>query len=113
MPYRGVCSFDDLDILFKKYTEMIDNKFKDLNNKVIIHPTEQDYKNFWEVALMELDGIQRCKATYLSGKRKGERCRASPQPDSNYCLKHANQEPGYQEAIKQAIKSLKKTKITE
>jgi hypothetical protein len=107
-----MCSFEDLDILFNEYTKTINKEYEELN-KNIIHPDEQKFKECWENTLKKLDGITRCKATYLSGKHKGERCRASPQPDSNYCLKHANQEPGYQEAIKQARESLKKTKLND
>jgi hypothetical protein len=104
MPYRGVCSFDDLDILLNEYSDL---------NKNIINPTEQEFKKFWGDALKKLGGIERCHAIYSSGKHKGERCRASPQPDSNYCLKHATQEPGYKEAMEQARKSLKKTNLND
>ena len=31
----------------------------------------------------------------MSGKHKGEKCRASQHGDSKYCLKHINQHPQY------------------
>jgi hypothetical protein len=94
MPYRGVCSFDDLDILFNEYTKIIGKRYSELN-KNIISPTEQEFKTFWEETLKKLHGVERCQAIYLSGKHKDERCRASPHGYSKYCQKHIKQDPNY------------------
>ena len=55
----------------------------------IIHPTGQEHKILHDV-LENITGVERCLGTYVSWKRKGERCQASPYTDSKCCLKHRN-----------------------
>jgi hypothetical protein len=102
MSDRKFYSYDDLDLFSRKYTELINNKLKELNkDKNIILPTELDYKKLAEEALKKMIGIGQCWGTYVSGKNRGDRCLASPHPNSNYCLKHKTQDPRYKQILEE------------
>jgi hypothetical protein len=102
MPYKRVCSYDDLDLLFREYTKTIVGRIKELGEN---GPTEQEYKLFWEKAMEKLRGIKRCEAIYKTGKHEGDRCQASPDTNSKYCRKHKHLDPEIRR--KEAIKFYK------
>jgi len=113
MSDNKIYSYNDLDLLSKKYAKVIDNEFEKLNqNKNIIHPTEQKYKELLENTLKEVTGTGQCLGTYVSGKHKGEHCKASPHINSKYCLKHQTQDPEKKKA-KRRISELIKLKNNE
>jgi hypothetical protein len=92
MSYRKVYSYDDLAAFFSEHFKFITKEYEEINDKNITHPNEQRYKEFSENILGKVSGVARCLGIYVSGKHKGERCQAAPQPNSKYCLNHSNQD---------------------
>ena len=112
MSYRKVYLYDDLEFVI----DLVDNEFRKLNkDKDIIYPTEQRYKELIKNAIDKITGIVRCKGIYVTGKHKGENCRAAPYGDSKYCRKHEYQAPKNKEVdnAQSRIKELSKLKKDE
>jgi hypothetical protein len=98
MPNKGYTQ-DDLDELYAEYAQFIIAKYKELNkHKDITHPTDQEMKEFWGIAIGNLTG-GRCMATYLSGKHEGERCTAATVPGFKYCKKHKTLDAKYKQEL--------------
>jgi hypothetical protein len=110
MSYKKIFSYDDLDILSKEYAKIIANKYEELNkDKNIILLTEQEYRELLYNAIDKISDVARCLGTYVSGKKRGGRCQASPQPNSKYCLQHKNQgseNKQQQEPVSEAVENV-------
>src|SRR4051794_790495 len=91
---KKIYSYEDLDNFYEECVKLIGRKFDELNcDKIIFHPTDQDYKNISREAIEKVTEIPRCLGIYVSGKNKGQRCQAPPYLDTNYCAKHKSQDP--------------------
>lgn len=105
-------SYDDVYLLIIEYTNILRNRYKELN-KNIIHPTEEEYEKFIKDILEKATDVGQCLGIHMTGKHRNQRCKAVPAPGSKYCLRHQTQDLETKQFLEEAMKSMRKTKLND